>query len=141
MKSLFTPKEVISVIDVSYRQLQYWDHSHFIGPTMRQGRRKTRLFTFKDLVLIETAVKLRQEGYSVQHLRAVIKNLKKLLESLTFALVDVTLLFRGDEILVFNGTVTTNLAPKEFILMSVKKLRENVNTQFPEEASVRANIA
>ena len=141
MKSLFTPKEVIAVIDVSYRQLQYWDHSHFIGPTMRQGRRKTRLFTFKDLVLIETAVRLRQEGYSVQHLRAVIKNLKKLLESLSFAIVDVTLLFRKDEILVFSGNVTTNLDPKDYILLSVKELRDHVNAQFPEEARARANIA
>ncbi len=135
MKSLFTPKEVIAVIDVSYRQLQYWDHSKFIGPTIRKGARKTRMFTFKDLVLLETAVQLREKGYSVQRLRNIITNLRNLVDNLPFPLVDVTLLFRGDEILVFSGEVTTNLNPKEFILLSVRRLRNHVNAHFSEEAA------
>lgn len=135
MKSLFTPKEVTSVIDVSYRQLQYWDRSQFIPPTMRKGRRKTRVFTFKDLVLLETAVKLRNRGHSVQSLRKIIERLKSLLEELSFPLLDVTIMLHGEDILLFSGKVSSNLSPEDYTLLSVKELREKVDKTLQDHAA------
>lgn len=133
MKSFFTPKEIRELVDISYRQIQYWDKSSFISPSYRR-RDKYRLYTFGDLVLLKVAEVLRKHGLSIQQLRSKIHMLKGLLAKISFPLGDLNILFEKDNILLFNGEVLVSPGNKQYILFSVKSLREKLNELYQEAA-------
>lgn len=66
----FTTKEAQRLAGLSLRQLQYWDETGFITPSVaaRQGRGWPRLYSFQDLVQLRIASQLRQR-LSLQALR------------------------------------------------------------------------
>ena len=74
MKRLFSPKEVAALVGISYRQIQYWDSSGFIRPSVRR-RGRFRAYSFSDLILLRVARDLRARGLSIQRLRRVIASL------------------------------------------------------------------
>jgi DNA-binding transcriptional MerR regulator len=132
VKSFFTPKEVAKLVNISYRQIQYWDKTNFIRPSYRR-RGKYRLYTFSDLIQLKVARTLRDHDFSIQRLRKTIVSLKDLLPQVAHPLVELTFLIEGDRILVFNGEVLMNNVPgQSYIRFDVKSLREEINTQFPE---------
>lgn len=96
----FTAERARALTGLTPRQLQYWDEQHFIGPslTKRKGRGRKRLYSFRDLVALKVAAKLR-ETFSLQLIRAVSDHLRSLdygapLAELQFAIVDDRLYFR-----------------------------------------------
>lgn len=132
MKSFFTPKEVQKLVNISYRQIQYWDKTNFIQPTYRR-RGKYRLYTFSDLIQLKVARTLRDNDFSIQRLRQTMGKLKEQMGQCTHPLASLTFLIEGGNILIFNGEVLTNtMASSSYIRFDVKTLREEINTSFPE---------
>lgn len=132
MKSYFTPKEVAKVVNISYRQMQYWDKTSFIRPSYRR-RGKYRLYTFSDLIQLKMAKLLRDHSFSIQRLRKTIMGLKEILPRINHPLVELTFLVEGDRILVFNGEVLMNGVSKDkYIRFDVKDLRKQVDELFPD---------
>ncbi len=134
VKSLFSPKEIRELVNITYRQIQYWDKSNFIIPSYRRKGRY-RLYTFKDLVLLKIAEVLREHGYSIQQLRSTIGNLKKMIEEISFPFTELNILFKGDEILLFNGEVIMSDNDDEFIRFSVKEFKAKLERLYEEPAA------
>lgn len=135
MKSFFTPKEVARVIDISYRQIQYWDKTSFIKPSYRR-KSKYRLYTFTDLFQLKISKVLRQRGFSIQKLRKTIEALRSLLPQVSHPLIELTFLVDEDKILVFNGDVVMDeKATENYIKFRVRELREDVDRLFPSAGS------
>lgn len=67
----FRSRDVIRLVDISYRQLDYWDRSGFIKPTLisAKGKGTERLYSFRDLVCLRTAKQLKDYGVSLQKIR------------------------------------------------------------------------
>ncbi|MEA3430125.1 MAG: MerR family transcriptional regulator [Nanoarchaeota archaeon] len=128
MKSFFTPKDVRQFVDITYRQIQYWDKSRFIIPSYRR-RGKYRLYTFGDLVLLKVAETLRKNGYSIQELRRTVSNLRDLMNNVTFPFSELNILFnkkKKEGIILFNGEVNAT-SLDDYVSFSVGKLRESLN--------------
>lgn len=141
MKSFFTPKDVASIVGISYRQIQYWDKTNFIKPSYRR-KGKYRLYTFSDLIQLKVAKTLRDHNFSIQRLRKTIKSLRSLLPQVNHPMVDLTFLIEGDRILVFNGEVLMNsISGQNYIRFDVSKLREEVERLFPETAEMLEDAA
>lgn len=135
MKSFFTPKEVARVIDISYRQIQYWDKTSFIKPSYRR-KSKYRLYTFTDLFQLKISKVLRQQGFSIQKLRKTIEALRNLLPQVSHPLIELTFLVDEEQILVFNGDVVMDeKAEENYIKFRVRDLREDVDRLFPTASS------
>ncbi|MCO4782882.1 MAG: MerR family transcriptional regulator [Candidatus Cloacimonetes bacterium] len=135
MKSFFTPKEVARIIDISYRQIQYWDKTNFIKPSYRR-KSKYRLYTFTDLFQLKISKVLRKHGFSIQKLRTTIENLRKLLPQVNHPLIELTFLIDEHKILVFNGDVVMDeKAGENYIKFRVKDLRTEVDTIYPSVES------
>lgn len=136
MKSFFTPKDVASIVGISYRQIQYWDKTSFIKPSYRR-KGKYRLYTFADLIQLKVAKTLRDHNFSIQRLRKTIKSLRALLPQVNHPMVDLTFLIEGDRILVFNGEVLMNsISGQNYIRFDVRKVREEVDRLFPEASEM-----
>ena len=133
MKNLFSPKDVVSLVGISYRQLQYWDKTNFIKPSaIHMG--KYRNYTFGDVVLMKLAKVLRESNMSIQKLRKVIESIKEMLPRIGCPLPDANFLVDGEKVFIFNGDVLMdNETTKTFFRFAVRGLREEVEKLFPEE--------
>lgn len=126
MRNVFSPKDVAAIVGISYRQIQYWDSSGFIRPSIRR-RGRYRGYTFQDLILLKIASDLRARGMSIQRLRKVIASVARLIERLDRGLDDLTLLLEGESILVFTGDVVMDRGSEQsFFEFRVPELRARI---------------
>ena len=87
MQQTFTSNEVIALTRISARQLQWWDERGIVVPS-RKGHNRT--YSRDDLAEVAVLCDLRQRGFSLQKIRAVIRFLqkelgKRLVETVTAA--------------------------------------------------------
>jgi len=66
----FRPGQVQRVVNISYRQLQYWDMSGLVCP-IKKIRERFRVYDFEDLVMLDLLIFLRTMGFSIQNLRQI----------------------------------------------------------------------
>jgi DNA-binding transcriptional MerR regulator len=100
--------EVCRLTGLKFPTLDAWDRRGFLHPSVQKGTghdSMTRLWSFRDLVAIRAAVKLRHAGVSLQSLRKVVAHLKarKGLDSATEALAGTYLLTDGKRVLEVEG--------------------------------------
>lgn len=136
MKSFFSPRDIEKVLNVSYRQLQYWDQTDFIKPSYKK-QKKFRLYTFTDVLLLKIAWELRQKrNFSIQKLRKTIDLMKKLLHKVTHPLIELTFLIDEERILVFNGDVVMDeISADNHFKFCVRELREEIDDFFSTKSS------
>lgn len=133
MKSAFTPKDVQNLINLSYRQLQYWDKTNFIKPSYRR-KGKYRLYTFTDLIQLWVAKKMREKAISIQVLRKTIKDMRSLLPQVCHPMVDIKALVRGHEVLLFNGDlIMSHGFTEEYVYFDFSQLRDQIDDRWPED--------
>ncbi len=75
----FGSRTVATLTGLSLRQIDYWDHTHFIKPSLMgsSGKGTRRLFDFVDLVQFRVAASLRSQGISLQKIRKCTTYLRK----------------------------------------------------------------
>jgi DNA-binding transcriptional MerR regulator len=104
----FPAREAVRLSTVPYKTLDSWASTGFIVPSIvrSSGKGSDRIYSFRDLVALRAAKKLRDSGISLQALRAVVAHLqhREGLESPlseTFLASDGRDVFevRGDEVL------------------------------------------
>ncbi len=115
-EDLFTRREVSEIIGLTRRQIQHWDQSGLIRPSLRTSGNHAR-YTFQDLVSFKTAKKLLDAGISTQRIRHSLSTLQRLLPRVKRPLVELTLVATGEMILVFyEGTVFEAVSGQEWII-------------------------
>jgi DNA-binding transcriptional MerR regulator len=87
MQQTFTSNEVVELTGITLRQLQWWDERGIVAPE-REGHK--RVYSPDDLAEVAVICDLRQRGFSLQKVRAVIRFLqrelgKRLVETVTAA--------------------------------------------------------
>jgi predicted RNase H-like HicB family nuclease len=75
----FNTKTVAALTGLTQRQIDYWDSTHFIKPSLKEaaGYGSGRLYSFEDIVQLKVAKTLIDKGVSLQKMRKAITYLKK----------------------------------------------------------------
>lgn len=69
---------VLKVVEISYDQLKYWDKIGFIKPSLESAKGSSRrLYSFVDLIRLNTAKSLLDSGISLQKIRKSVDYLKE----------------------------------------------------------------
>ena len=76
--SLFRAGDVVEIVEVSRRQLQYWAQTDLIRPSAKTPGGHGR-YTYEDLVALKAAKRLIDAGVSVQRIRKTIRSLRRTL--------------------------------------------------------------
>lgn len=65
---------------LSARQLDYWDRKGFLRPSLEQARGygSSRRYSFRDLVRLRIAGRLRAGGFGLKKIRACVQTLERL---------------------------------------------------------------
>lgn len=97
---LFRTKEVVQILGISRRQLQYWAQTDLVVPSVKTRGGHHR-YTFQDLVALKATKRLIDAGVSVQRIRSSIRALRDILPNIERPLSDLVLVATGEVVLVF----------------------------------------
>lgn len=98
----FNLKITSRLTGLSPRQLDYWDKTHFIKPSIASGSGKgsIRLYSFVDLVQLRVAKVLRDKGITLQRMRKALEYLRKRSPDIEHPLATLRFLTDGETIFV-----------------------------------------
>jgi predicted RNase H-like HicB family nuclease len=98
-------RAVAAITGLSQRQIDYWDRTHFIKPSlaMSSGKGTRRLYDFMDLVRFRVAASLREKGISLRKIRKCVKFLRQNKERLERPLSSLKFLTDGDSLFILTA--------------------------------------
>lgn len=95
----FRSPQVCKVVGITYRQLDYWDRSGLLGPSLQvaSGSGTQRLYTFQDVVTLRVIKSLKDAGTSLHKIRSAFEQLEEQVGE-GWRNSDITLLSNGTTI-------------------------------------------
>jgi DNA-binding transcriptional MerR regulator len=111
----YQTRDVVDILGISRRQLQYWAQTDLLVPsaTTRGGHRR---YSFEDLVALKAAKRLIDAGVSLQRIRRSIHALRQTLPSVEQPLSELVLVATGDIVLVFrDGSAFEAVSGQEWV--------------------------
>lgn len=104
LKKFYSSSQVCNIVDLSYRQLDYYDRTDIVKPSINNalGYGSRRMYSFDDLLKLKVIKKLLEAGVSLQKIRKA----KKYLEENTGeenVLSGVTLISDGESVYACNS--------------------------------------
>lgn len=124
VSDLYRTKEVVQILDISRRQLQYWAQTDLVVPSIKTRGGHNR-YTFEDLVALKATKRLIDSGVSVQRIRRSIRALRRMLPQIERPLAELTLVATGDVVLVFHeGAVFEAVSGQEWVFEVARFQRE-----------------
>ena len=121
---LYRSRDVVGILKVSRRQLQYWAQTDLVVPSTQTPGGHSR-YTFEDLVALKTAKRLIDAGVSVQRIRRSIRELRRVLPTVQSPLAELTLVATGDVVLAFrDGTAFDAISGQEWVFEVAQFQRE-----------------
>lgn len=133
----FRTSEVMKLTGVTKRQLDYWNRTGFLKPSLAsgEGRGRARFYSYRDVVRLKVAKELRDSGVPLQVLRKVVKCLRGV-EGLENPLAEAHIVVGGSDVLLVHGReelVSVLRAPGQGVLhivfnlpMIVQELQESI---------------
>lgn len=139
VKTVFKTREVVDLMDLSRRQLQYWAKTGLIEPSARTQGGHHR-YSFDDLVALKATKRLIDAGVSVQKIRKSVGALRELLPQIDRPLGELVLVATGDVVLVFQeDTVFEAVSGQEWVFEVAAFEREvsdyRSNTRAPRKTA------
>jgi DNA-binding transcriptional MerR regulator len=73
----FRSPQVCKIVGITYRQLDYWDRTGLLGPSLQEatGSGTQRLYTFQDIVTLRVVKRLKDAGTSLHKIRSAFEQL------------------------------------------------------------------
>src|SRR5258708_27773655 len=87
---------------VTYRQLDYWDKTGLVRPSIRgaHGKGSRRVYSFQDVVELRVVSRMLASGVSLPAVRKAVRYLQDHFDHLTRPLAQLTLVASGRSILL-----------------------------------------
>lgn len=100
---IFGKKAVIALTGVSGRQVEHWATTAVVRPSIpAAGKGSRRGYSFKDLVALRVAKRLKDEGISLQKIRKALAFLRKNFPNVKEPLAELRLLTDGGTIFLMD---------------------------------------
>lgn len=102
MQGGFKSQDVVRLVGITYRQLDYWDRSGVVSPSLSpaKGKGSERLYSFRDLVCLKVARQLRETGVSLQKIRKSLGYLRQNLPEVAAPLSELVFISDGKGLFV-----------------------------------------
>ena len=98
----FTTRNIVKITGLTMRQVDYWDRTHLIKPSIREasGHGTSRLYSFGDLVQLKVTKTLLDKGITLRKIRESVNYLKKDFPNIRRPLAEMKFLSDGETIFV-----------------------------------------
>lgn len=100
MEMTYSKKQAMIITGVTARQIAHWAATDVVTPSVKSGIGKgnRREYSFKDLVQLKVAKRLRDEGLSLQKIRRTLEYLRKNFPEAASPLAEVRFLTNGKDL-------------------------------------------
>lgn len=139
MVQAFTQDDVTKLIGLSRRQLEYWDRTDVISPSIAnyEGRGNQRLYSFRDLIKLKVGAELRQRRMRPSRIRATIEALEQRGFTDPFVTIRWVVEPDGNEVLYVNPAVERPMSAR-----NVDQVAEPMDLQLKDiKTGMEATIA
>ena len=124
IRQWFRAGEVVQIVGVSRRQLQYWAQTDLIRPSAKTRGGHGR-YTFEDLVALKAAKRLIDAGVPVQRIRKSIQALRAILPTVRRPLAELVLIATDDVVITFrDGMAFDAISGQEWVFEVAELQRE-----------------
>jgi tetratricopeptide (TPR) repeat protein len=115
----FTRGEILRLLDLTEKQLEYWERLRLVQPKKGRGE---RFYDFRDLISLRTTKQLIEQGVPAQRLRRALVALEQKLSEVQAPLTELRIVSNGRDILVehhgarmepFSGQLAMNFETRE----------------------------
>ena len=132
----FRAPEVCALVDITYRQLDYWARTDLITPSLAsaKGSGSQRLYSFTDVVLLKMIKGLKDAGMSLPKIRTAMDTLRDHLGD-DQPLTDVTIVAEGSSIYAATSpdeVIDVLRRGQGVFAMAVGPLREELEAEVEE---------
>jgi len=93
----FTRSEIQRILDLSEKQLDYWERLHLVRPRKRKGE---RFYDFRDLISLRTTKQLIEQGVPAHRLKRAVAALQQKLSTVEAPLTELRVLSNGRDVIV-----------------------------------------
>lgn len=115
---IFGKKAVMALAEVSARQVEHWATTGVVRPSIpAAGKGSRRGYSFKDLVALRVAKRLKDEGISLQKIRKALAYLRKNFPEKKEPLSELRFLTDGQDLFVLTDDpqVALNALKRQFV--------------------------
>jgi tetratricopeptide (TPR) repeat protein len=128
----FSGREVQRILDVTEKQLNYWERLRLVGPKRRWGE---RFYDFRDLISLRTAKQLTEQGVPAHRLRRAMLALQRQLSEVRAPLTELRILSDGRDIVVEQqGARLEPLSGQLLLNFDTRELRARLTVMPEREA-------
>jgi tetratricopeptide (TPR) repeat protein len=128
----FTRTEFQRLLDVTDKQLNYWERLHLVSP--RKGGAE-KFYDFRDLITLRTAKRLIEKGVSANRLRRSLVALNEKLSQVQAPLTELRILANGRDVIVEHEGARLEPISGQFVLnFDTRELRDKVRVM-PERSA------
>jgi tetratricopeptide (TPR) repeat protein len=111
----FTRREFLRILDVSDKQLSYWEKLKLIAPR-NCANNGEKFYDFRDLISLRTAKQLIDNGVSASRLRRSLAALNRKLDSVQAPLTELRILSDGRDVIVERDGARLEPISGQFVL-------------------------
>ena len=139
----FNSRTVSQITGLTQRQIDYWDRTHFVKPSLKEaaGYGSGRLYSFVDLVQLKVAKTLKDKGVSLQKIRKSIHYLRKHFPDVQKPLAEMRFLTDGETIFVLtesNKAILDTLAKGQMVFaLALGEIIEKLKGQIKSISQAR----
>ncbi len=139
----FGRKAVLALVGITRTQLEHWDRSGIVKPSIKAstGKGTRREYSFKDLVALKVARWLRDEGISLQKVRKSLAYLRKNYPATKDHLSDFRFLTDGQTIFLIDNDrekfIDTLIGGQLVISLALGELIEQLQGEVKKFATPR----
>jgi predicted RNase H-like HicB family nuclease len=118
----FNSKQARELTAATARQLNYWDRKGLVKPSLSpaSGRGSRRMYSYNDLLAIQTVMRLRKEHVSLQRIAKCVRYLRRYLPDVSQPLTFCRLVSAGDMVYLVldkNTRIDTVKQPGQLALL------------------------
>ena len=101
----FNTKMACQIVGISQRQIQHWDETGLVKPSLREaaGKGTIRLYSYTDLIQLKVVKTLRNHRISLQEIRRSLEYLQSNFPEIRKPLLELKLLTDGETIFVLTA--------------------------------------
>jgi len=131
----FTRREVQRLLDVTEKQLDYWEHLRFVSPRRAAGEKAEKSYDFRDLLSLRTAKQLIEQGVPANRLRRSLAALQQKLAEIETPLTELRILSNGRDVIVETHGARLEPLSGQFVLnFDARELGEKLRVM-PERSA------
>lgn len=120
----FTRREVVRILGVTERQLQYWERLRLVRPRARWGE---KFYSFQDLISLRTIKQLTQARVPARRLRRAMEALARQLSAVEAPLTELRIVSNGRNVAVeYEGQTLEPLSGQLLLNFETRELGEKV---------------